>query len=70
MKVSDLARANLYPVVMELIAEEETGSFALIKADGDDGPAATHYADRVVQRPRVAGAFERDGDPLRAVLAL
>src|SRR5438034_5444092 len=70
MEVSDLARPYFNAVVVELIAEEETGGEALIPAERDDGHAPANDSGGLVQRPRAARAFERDGDPVSAVRAL
>src|SRR5205085_8969783 len=60
--VSDLRRADLNAVVMELVTEEESRRVALIEADGHDASAAAYGPDGLLQRPRRAGALEDDGD--------
>src|SRR5687767_4154835 len=69
MQVSYLARPDLDAVVVELVAEEEAAGVALIETDRDDGAAAPHRTDSLVERTRVAGTLERDRDAVRAVLA-
>ena len=59
MEVPDLAGPDLDAVVMELVPQGQASGVALIEADGDDGPAPAHDADRFVERACVPRAFER-----------
>src|SRR2546430_4924102 len=60
--VSDLRRADLDAVVMDLVTEEKSRRLALVKPNGYDASAAAYRPDGLMQRPRRAGALENNSD--------
>src|SRR4051794_28828538 len=64
MEVADLAAHDRDPVVVELVAEQQPATLALVEPDRDDRPAPSNRADRLVERERRARALPGDRDPL------